>query len=145
MSKKIYCIVLLLIGNLLYSCGLNSIEYKDEFEASKIAWLNFKESSNNTYTYTVANSSWVGVSWETNISVKNGVVVQRSFEITGTEGLPADFPEHELQWNETENEIDTHDNGAEPITLDEIYTKAQQHWLVRRKIRSPLLGQRMME
>lgn len=133
MKNKIYFITLLLIGNIFYSCDSDDLEYQNEFETSQKIWLNFKESTNNSYKYTILNGSWVGFSWETTITIENGIIIQRDFKYTSTEGLSDDIPENELQWTETENEIGTHENGVEPMTLDEIYNKAQKEWLIERK------------
>ena len=132
MKNKIYLIALLLIGSSLSSCDSDDLEYQDKFETSQKTWLDFKESSNDSYKYTVTNSSWVGFSWETTITVENGIVIQRDFEYTSIEGLSNDIQQNELQWTETGSEIGAHENGAEPITLDEIYDKAQKDWLIKR-------------
>ncbi|MDT0677891.1 hypothetical protein [Autumnicola musiva] len=132
MKLKNFLIVLALIGNIFYSCDSDDLEYQNEFEASKNVWLEFKESSGNSYQYTVVNGSWVGFSWETTITVESGEIIQRHFEYTSTEGLSEDIPESELQWTEAETEIGTHHNGAEPMTIDEIYNKAEQEWLIER-------------
>ena len=132
MKNKIYLFTLLLIGSLLSSCNSEDLEHQDQFETSQKTWLNFKEYSNDSYKYTVTNSSWIGFSWETIITVKNGIVFQRDFEYTTTESLSTDIQPDELQWTETDSEIGTHENGAEPITLDEIYNKAQNDWLIER-------------
>lgn len=133
MKSKIYFIALVLIGGMFYSCDSDDLAYQNKFETSKKDWLDFKESSNNSYKYTSVNSSWVGVSWETTITVENGIIKQRDFEYTSTEGLPEDISESELQWTESETEIGSHENGGEPITIDEIYEKAQQEWLIERE------------
>ena len=137
MKTKIYTIVLLLVGNIFSSRDSDELEYQNEFKTSQKAWSNFKESTNNSYKYTVANGSWVGIGWETTITVENGIIIQRDFEYLYTEHTPTEIlegiPEDELKWTETENEIGTHEKGAEPILLDEIYNKAQQEWLIERE------------
>jgi hypothetical protein len=132
MKNKIYLITLLLIGSLFNSCDSDDLEYQDKFETSHKTWLNFKESSNDSYKYTVTFGSWVGFSWETIITVENGIVIQRDFEYTFIEGISTGIQQDELQWTETGSEIGSHENGAEPITLDEIYDKAQNDWLIER-------------
>jgi len=133
MKNNYYFITLFFIVSAFYSCNSDEFEYQDEFEISQRAWLDFKESTNNSYKYTVINSSWVGFGWETIITVENGVIIQRDFEYTSTIGLPDDIPENELQWTEIESEIGSHENGAEPLTLNEIYDKAQKDWLLERE------------
>lgn len=123
-------IFLSLISSLISSCSSDeAFSYKSEFEISKDAWLNFKKSSDNTYKYTVINSSWTGFSWETTITVQKGVITNRSFKYISTGGESNNIPQSELQWVEEASEIGTHKNGAKPITLDEVYDLAEQTWL----------------
>lgn len=123
-------IFLSLISSLISSCSSDeAFSYKSEYEISKEAWLNFKQSSGNTYKYTVVNSSWTGFSWETSITVQKGVITNRSFKYISTGGESNNIPQNELQWVEEASEIGTHMNGAKPITLDEVYDLAEKTWL----------------
>ncbi|MBJ7880701.1 hypothetical protein [Gelidibacter salicanalis] len=133
MQSKIYIITLLLISSFIFSCSSDDdLNYQSDFEKSQNVWLDFKESSDNSYKYTVGSGSWAGSYKETTISVSNGVIIERYFKYTITDGLSEDIPKEELEWTENENEIGIHQNGAEPITLDEVYEKAQQDWLIKR-------------
>jgi len=132
MRNKAYIIVLILIGSFFNSCDSDDLEYQDKFVTSQKTWLEFKDTSNDSYKYTVTFGSWVGFSWETTIIVENGIVIQRDFEYTFTEGISTDIQQDELEWTETGSEIGSHENGAEPITLNEIYNKAQNDWLIER-------------
>ncbi|GAA3612119.1 hypothetical protein Q4Q39_04590 [Flavivirga amylovorans] len=133
MKSKIYVIALLLLSILIASCESDDLTYQDDFENSRNVWMDFKESSENSYKYVVSNSSWVGFAWETTITVSNGKVIQRHFKYTNTEGLSDDIPDEDLEWTEDENEIGSHKDVAEPLTLDEVYEKAKQEWLLKRK------------
>ncbi len=87
-----------------------------------------------TVTYTVVFGSWAGFSWETTLTVTDGSITKRHFKYTTLpEDLSEEIPEEELEWTENESELGSHQNGAEPMTLDEVYTKAQQEWLVERE------------
>jgi hypothetical protein len=70
--------------------------------------------------------------WETTITVSNGIIIQRDFTYTGN---PENIPEDKLEWTENENEINSHEysSAADALTLDEIYNKAEQEWLIKRK------------
>ena len=136
MKSKIYFILLLLIGNLMSSCEKDDLKYENDFENSRNAWLYFKESSNNSYKYVVPGGSvLVSFGWETTITVSDGKVTQRHFRYTSTEGLVDNIPQEELEWTENESEINSHQHtgAAYAWTLDEIYDKAQQEWLVNRE------------
>ena len=134
MKNRILIITLLLISSIISSCSSDDdFNYQTDFENSHNAWLHFKESTNNSYKFTVGSGTWAGSYWETTISVSNGVIIQRYFKYIETGGLSDNIPEEELEWTENGNEIGTHQNGAEPITMDEIYEKAEQDWLIKRK------------
>ncbi|MGY5355582.1 hypothetical protein [Wenyingzhuangia sp. IMCC45467] len=81
MKKIIYVISLLLVICFVSSCESDDLSYQNEFETSKKVWLNFKDSSNNSYQYTVAGGSvLVSYGWETTITVNNGVIIKRHFK-----------------------------------------------------------------
>jgi predicted ATP-binding protein involved in virulence len=136
MKHKIHLITFLLISTFIVSCSSNDdFNYQNDFENSQNAWFNFKESSNNSYKYVVSKGSvFTPYGWETTITVSNGVIIQRNFKYTGnTEEIPDD----ELEWTENENEINSQEHedslAAEALTLDDIYLKAEQDWLLKRK------------
>lgn len=134
MKSKIYAITLLILSSLILSCESDDFDYQNDFKNSQKAWLEFKESTNNSYKYTAVAGSWVGISWETIITVSDGKIVERHFKYIMTDGLSEDFPVEELEWIENENDIGSHKNsGAEPLTLDEIYAKAEKEWLLKRE------------
>lgn len=113
------------------ACEKNDIRFNSDFEKSEKAWLSFRNTSNNAYQYTVVGGSWVGSSWETKLTVKDGVVTERYYKYT-----PA--PESDqpiIEWTETGNELNNHNDSAaaETMTLDEIYQKAEQDWLLKRE------------
>lgn len=47
--------------------------------------------------------------------------------------MPDDFPKNEREWVESKNEIGTHENGTEAFTLDELYKRAEEEWLIERE------------
>lgn len=83
-------LLLLPIIFLLLGCAKDDILYQSAFEKSERAWLDFKASSANNYSYTVTGSSWVGQSWETKLDIRDGKIVKRSFHYNwiGGQGRP---------------------------------------------------------
>lgn len=110
-----------------------NIAYPNEFVKSQQAWLAFKSSTENSYKYVITDASWSGLRWETTITVEKGAITKRSFQYTSTKGLPENISAEEREWTEEENEIGAHENGAEPLTLDEVYAKARAEWLLKRE------------
>ncbi|MCM4157931.1 hypothetical protein [Gramella sp. AN32] len=134
MKNKIYFITLLLITSLISSCSSDDdLNYQNDLENSQKAWSNFKETSNNSYKYVVSGGSvFATYGWETTVTVLNGIIIQRDFAYMGN---PENIPEDQLEWTENENEINSHEysGAADALTLDEIYIKAEQEWLIKRQ------------
>lgn len=134
MKRSTYVVVLVSIICLLFSCTKNDdFNYKSDFENSKEAFLKFKQNSNNSYTYIITGSSFaVDYGWETTITVVRGEVVKREFRYLGA---AVNIPDSELAWVEQKEELNTHkfSSAAEPLTLDVIYEKAENDWLLKRK------------
>lgn len=134
MKQKTYFIAFLLICSLISSCKSDDeLNYQNDFKTSRKVWMNFKESSNNSYKYVVSSGSvFTTYGWETTITVSNGIIIQRDFVYTGDTG---NIPQDQLAWTEGENEINSHEHSsaAAALTLDEIYFKAEYEWLIKRK------------
>ena len=126
---------LLLVSTLLVSCKKSNLSHENEFENSYREWQTFKQTSGNSYRYMVTFGSWTGFGTETIITVTNGKVTQRSYQLLlPRQGVPNPIPTDEMAWTENENEINTHTSmAAAALTLDEIYEKARTEWLLKRK------------
>ncbi|KGL62435.1 hypothetical protein [Polaribacter sp. Hel1_85] len=136
MKNNTYLIILFLTGILTSSCESNDLDYQNDFEISKEAWLNFKESSNDSYKYEVHRGSvFTPYGWVTMITVLNGEIIERHFKYTS--GAEDYVPSDELEWTENQNEINSLENENKSafyaLTLDELYEKSEQEWLIKRK------------
>ncbi len=124
MKKMIFVLIIVT----LFSCKKDVMPYSGEFEKSEQTWNKFKDSINNSYSYINYSSFIFGRYAETKITVQNGKVTGRVF----TEGV---YPQNSSQlaiketWTEDVATLNTHLNGAESLTLDEIYRKATKEWL----------------
>lgn len=127
--------ILLLAGTLFLSCHKSSLTYENEFNKSYNTWLNFKQTSGDSYRYMVTGGTWTGEGWQTIITVKEGKVTERDYKLTPAPQSTVTIPAEKLAWTEKENEINTHPGSpaAEAITLDEVYEKARTEWLIKRK------------
>ncbi|ASV32690.1 hypothetical protein [Maribacter cobaltidurans] len=138
MKSKFLIIALLLISCIISSCSSedDDFNYQNDFEESQKIWLDFKESSNNSYKYVVSEGSgFTTYGWETTVTVSNGIIIKRDFKYTaGAEGF---VPEDQLEWTENQNEINSpeheHTSAFPALTLDTIYTKAKQEWLIKKE------------
>ena len=103
MKAHIYTLILVSIL-ILGGCKKEDFRYENDFDRSFARWVSFKEKTGNTYSYVVSNSSWVGTSWKTEITVTQGRVTQRSFKITFPQGLN-NLPVESKEWVEKETEL----------------------------------------
>ncbi|MBV7533253.1 hypothetical protein [Chitinophaga sp. sic0106] len=125
-------IYLLLITLLFAACKKDKIEHKSDFQNSYNAWMDFKKASSNSYRYTVATSSWIGLNSETTVTVQSGKIVHRTYIAKGPDAnIPSTVVTYE-QWEEDEAAVNSHTSGFAAVTLDEIYRQAEQEWLVKR-------------
>lgn len=132
MKLKIYLIFILAVTALVSSCHSDDdLNYQSEFDTSRQTLSEFMQISGDSYQYVVSGGSvFTSYGWETTISVINGAVVERSFRFVGNQ---EELPEEAVNWTENGDEIGSHANsGADPLTLDEIYLKAETEWLIKR-------------
>ncbi|HEY0897037.1 MAG TPA: hypothetical protein VGE15_10845 [Sphingobacteriaceae bacterium] len=132
MPRPYLLILLLLTGACLVSCNKDGIEYKNAFEDSYDTWIAFKSASKNSYTYMVTSGSWTGAGSETRISVREGRVTARHFILRQSKDDGTSDAEILEEWYENEGQIQSHERGAAPITLDEVYRMARSEWLIKR-------------
>lgn len=136
MKNKLLFILLIFIGGILQSCEKDDITFENKFEKSYKAWKSFKKSTDNTYKNTVSGSSWTGTSWETTLTIVDGSVIHRDFKYIHLEkGMDEIIPKEEQEWEEHADKINTHEHSpaAKALTLDEVYERAKNEWLVKRK------------
>jgi hypothetical protein len=122
------CIFGIITTILLLASACSKDNFKTELDGSRDAWQSFKSLNNNTYYYTVSESSWVGFSSKTKIFVSNGVVSKRSYESFSTHGGTGQITALE-SWSEDKANLNQHQKGAKTWTLDEVYDKAKNEWL----------------
>lgn len=122
--KQLYVFVFF-IAVLVAGCKKDGVSTK--FDDSLNAFNQFKASSNNTYTYTASSGSWTSSSVETKFIVVNGHVTGREVHLAYPPNSPATFKDTTIV--ETGAALNTHREGHEVLTLDQVYVKAQTEWL----------------
>lgn len=131
--KAIYfSIISILFVVFTTSCEKSDIHKEKDYQHSYKAWLKFKAESNNSYRYISTTHSWVGTASETTITVQGGKIRGRAFVQTRF-----DYTTNEIkiieQWEEDEQNLNSHENHGPLYTLDEIYHLARTQWLVKQK------------
>ena len=157
MNKVLYFLFFALI---ILGCSKDELEYQNDFDKSYKTWLQF-DKNNKSYSYTYQISSWVGITSHTTITVENNQITKRAFqyfriasktipesgwtkqlaiealkEIGYTEDeIQSSFGNEvvdKLQWIENKENLGNHANPQQLMTLEQIYTKAKNEWIVKR-------------
>ena len=132
MKPAHYLWMLLAVITALGSCKKSDFSHENQFDRSYQAWLDFKKNSLDSYSYKVSAGSWTGVSAETVITVKSGKVAGRGYELKNI-NRTTNQPYTMTSWKESSDSLNTHAEGAPPLTLDDVYEKAKTQWLLKRK------------
>ncbi len=140
-----------------------SIDHESAYKKSLKKWENFKSESNNSYIYVIETYRFFSSppSWIT-LTVENGILTKRSGYKTDLlsvqrpesgwtaenirealistnmenarieEMLTADFIAN-MDWEEDQNNLGKYDPKDLAMTIDQIYQKAKDTWLVQSK------------
>jgi len=140
-----------------------SIDHESAYKKSLKKWENFKSESNNSYTYVIETYRFFSSPpSRITLSVENGILTKRSgykmdlFAVQRPESgwtkenirealistnmdnarieemLTADFIAN-MEWEEDQNNLGKYDPKDLAMTIDQIYQKAKDTWLVPTK------------
>ncbi|MBD8488044.1 hypothetical protein IFO69_04725 [Echinicola sp. CAU 1574] len=117
----------ILIALFLFSCDSGQDDHQNQLEKSEKNWQVLKSENGESYRYQVSTSSWTGYSSITTITVLKGLVTKREFQSY----LPDNEGGQELVYSYVEEgeKIGADTEGAEPITLDELYDVCKEEYL----------------
>jgi hypothetical protein len=103
----------------------NGVTYNE----SLALWKELKSKHGNSYVYHATFTSWTGYGSTTEIIVRNGVVTERSYE-----AFRYDQPNGQKEiidsYHEDETNVGSHEEGAKPLTIDELYETCARDYLV---------------
>lgn len=112
------------------ACKKENIAKQSEYDNSYKAWMSFKSSSKNSYSYTTTYGSWVGFGVTIKVAVNNGKIVSRDYIKVQSRNDGTNNADTVKTWHEDAATINTHPNdAANALTLDDIYLKARTEWL----------------
>ncbi|MEP1487999.1 MAG: hypothetical protein ABJK28_06200 [Algibacter sp.] len=129
---KVFTIVLL---TNLFCCSNNeSLINNLEYDNSLKAWQNLKQSNGTSYKYEVKFGSVFGFGSQTTITVKDGIVISRTYEAYSIYDDNGQYTTWENRiitetYYEDFDNLNTHDNGAQSLTVDELYTLCLKDYL----------------
>ncbi|HLS39114.1 MAG TPA: hypothetical protein VK023_12670 [Sphingobacterium bovisgrunnientis] len=154
MNKLLHFLFFTLI---LIGCGKDKLENQNDFEKSYATFQKFKKETKNTYTYkTTVQSYYDGIVREYTFEIVEGVVTKRSFmfkEIGNNKRPETGWTEEsarlafqatdytdeaianlisKLEWVEEKDQLGTMEAPLNIWTLDQIYDKAKEEWLIKR-------------
>jgi hypothetical protein len=132
MKRNALLLITLFIAATFTACKKDKIEYKNDFETSVKAWQNFKAESRNNYSYTTYTSSWTGYYTETTIMVINGQITSRAYVAKGMKDDQTNAIQVLEEWRESGTTLNSHQNGARMLTLDQVYDLAKNDLLLKR-------------
>lgn len=126
--KNLPAIIILTITVFLGGCKKDAIT--SDYDKSYAAWLSFKSSLHNSYTYIAYSGSVFGGHYvETKFTVKNGTITMREFQSGNYKPNTNDLIITKT-WTENGSSLNTHGNEAHDLlTLDQVYAKAKTVWL----------------
>ena len=105
--------------------GENNYSYNESLNT----WNQLKNFNGNSYTYETTSGSWTGYGSTTKLEIENGIVISRTnqrYQINGSNG------EKDIidSYSETIENLGTHNYGAAPLTIDEIYNFCAEELLI---------------
>ncbi len=103
--------------------GERGLSYNESIDK----WTELKKINGNSYVYQTTFISWTGSKNTTEIKVKNGKVTSRIYQ-----GFIIDDNGNKAvdSFIENSNELGNHLEGAEPLTIDELYTSCASDYLI---------------
>ncbi|MGF7037314.1 hypothetical protein [Mucilaginibacter lappiensis] len=127
--KKLYLFTIIILFSAT-SCKKEDIANKSDYNKSYKAWTDYKASVHNSYSYTQNQGSVFGYASETKIGVSNGKIISRDFIAIQIRRDGTNNKDTTARWHEDLASLNTHTNqGAELLTLDDVYQKAKTVWL----------------
>ena len=102
----------------------NELSYIQSFNQ----WDDLKKDNGNSYVYKTTFISWTGYGHTTELRVENGIVVSRDFE-----EFRINFSTQQNEiietYSESFDELGSHEKGATPRTIDELYNSCAKKYL----------------
>lgn len=128
--RKLYALLFISLFTIA-SCSKDSSSPSNKLNDSLNSWVSFKARVSNSYTYTVMRYAKESVTnYETRITVVNGSVIARTLYYHETNvQISGNTNKVTKQWEEDASNVGSHQDGAEAITLDEVYNRAKTSWL----------------
>ncbi len=107
--------------------GVDGLSYNESIEK----WTELKRVNGNSYIYQTTLLSWVGFGNITEIKVEEGKVTTRVYKEFYIDDLTGErIMMSSNSYTESANEIGSNENGALPLTVDELYNSCVNDYLI---------------
>lgn len=108
----------LVFGTVLVLAGCTQVVRQGELDRSLATWNALKTQNGNSYRYETSFASWAGFGNKTALTVQDGKVTTRAYEAYRYEEGQTTITE---SYTEEGTTLGTHEAGAVPRTVDELY------------------------
>ena len=105
--------------------GASGLSYLESLEK----WNDLKERNGNSYVYQTAFTSWAGFGSITEIRVEDGKVTSRKYQSFSYNDMTGER-EVTFSYSETASNLGSNQEGAAPLTIDEMYGTCVSQYLV---------------
>jgi hypothetical protein len=114
------------VALVLIGCG--QVVKQSELDKSLATWDALKVEHGNHYRYETRSVSWTGFRSTTTLTVRNGEVIMRAYEARYQNDVGEDVSE---SWTEEGAAVGSHESGADPVTIDALYSKCRTEVLTQ--------------
>lgn len=119
---------MVLVSVVLAGCSLGA--YQSELSQSLATWQQLKADNGGYYRYETSFGSWAGFGDKTTLTVQNEMVIARAYEAYQSDGNTGETETTE-SWTEEGAEVGSHEAGADPVTIDALYSRCQNEILTQ--------------
>ncbi len=105
--------------------GENRLSYNESLNK----WNELKKVNGNSYVYQTTFLSWTGFGSTTELKVVEGKVTTRNYREFNTDEQTGERVTTG-SYTENENELGSHEKGAAPFTIDELYNSCARDYFV---------------
>ena len=99
------------------------------YSESRSLWLQMKRDNGNSYEYSIDVTSWTGNGNTTTIIIQDGEAVGRIYQEYFMDP-DTGIKNNGFGYSETGVDVGTHEAGAKPMTMDEIYGACLAEYLI---------------
>lgn len=98
------------------------------YKESLARWNELKNENGNSYVYEIMFISWTGLSSITELKIEKGSVISRAYKEIEANEANGEQKTTEI-YSETRTNLGSHEKGASPLTIDDLYNSCAREYL----------------